>query len=96
MIELVLFGTIVGFIASFFGVANFIEETCYRLSQIELHKEEGMYKVQVKNSVFRGEYYELLISVNVNDKEYLFTIFDYNDFHTLEEFYISLKKEARD
>ena len=80
-------------VASFFGIANFIEETCYRLNEIELHKEEGMYKVQLNNSIFRGEYYELHISVNVHEKEYPFTIFDYNDFHKQEEFYISLKKK---
>ena len=65
-------------VASFFGVANFIDEQCYRLNQISLNKQEGMYKVQVDHSIFRGEYYELHINVNINQREYPFVVFDYN------------------
>ena len=79
-------------VASFFGVANFIEEQCYRLNQITLHKQEGMYKAQVNHAIFRGEYYELHINVNVNQQQYPFVVFDYDDFHTEQEFYISLLK----
>jgi ABC-type Fe3+/spermidine/putrescine transport system ATPase subunit len=77
-------------LASFFGIANFIDEKCYRLNQIDLNKEEGMYKAQVEYSIFRGEYYELHINVNIDEKKYPFTIFDYNNFHTEQEFYLSL------
>jgi len=79
-------------VASFFGVANFIEEQCYRLNQITLHKQEGMYKAQVDHVIFRGEYYELHINVEVDQKHYPFVVFDYDDFHTEREFYISLLK----
>lgn len=77
-------------VASFFGVANFIEERCYRLNQIELNKKEGTYKVQVDYAIFRGEYYELHISIDIDEKEYPFVVHDYNDFHKEQEFYISL------
>ena len=79
-------------VASFFGVANFIEEQCYRLNQITLHKQEGMYKAQVDHVIFRGEYYELHIKVNVDQKQYPFVVFDYDDFHKEDAFYISLLK----
>ncbi len=79
-------------VASFFGIANFIEEQCYRLNQIKLSMDEGMYKAQVDHSIFRGEYYELHINVNVDQKQYPFVVFDYNNFHTKESFYISLLK----
>ena len=79
-------------VASFFGVANFIDKECYRLNQISLHKQDGMYKAQVKHVIFRGEYYELHIDVKVNQKEYPFVVFDYDDFHKEQEFYISLLK----
>jgi len=79
-------------IASFFGIANFIEEKCYRLNQITLQKQEGMYKARLDYAIFRGEYYELHIFVSANQKEYPFTVYDYNDFYNQEEFYISLKE----
>ncbi len=79
-------------VASFFGIANFIEEQCYRLNQIKLSMDEGMYKAQVDHSIFRGEYYELHINVNVDQIQYPFVVFDYNNFHTKESFYISLLK----
>ncbi len=77
-------------VASFFGVANFIEEQCYRLNQISMNKKEGMYRVQLNHSIFRGEYYELHINVIIDDKLYPFVVFDYDDFYTEQEFYISL------
>ncbi len=77
-------------VASFFGIANFIEEKCYRLNQIHLSKEEGMYKVRLDYAIFRGEYYELHLLVHVNEKEYPFIVFDYDDFHKEKEFYITL------
>ena len=79
-------------VASFFGIANYIDEQCYRLNQISLNKEEGMYRAQVDHSIFRGEYYELHLNVTVNEKQYPFVVFDYDDFHTEEAFYISLLK----
>ena len=79
-------------VASFFGIANFIEETCYRLKQITLDKQKGMYKAQVDHTIFRGEYYELHINVMVDQKQYPFVVFDYQDFHKEQEFYISLLK----
>ncbi len=51
-----------------------------------------MYKAQVDHSIFRGEYYELHINVNVDQIQYPFVVFDYNNFHTKESFYISLLK----
>ena len=80
-------------VASFFGIANFIEEKCFRLNQITLNKQEGMYKANLDYAIFRGEYYELHITVNVNQKHYPFIVFDYNDFHKEEAFYISLKED---
>jgi len=80
-------------VASFFGIANFIDEQCYRLDQITLNREKGMYKAIVDYSIFRGEYYELHIHLNVNQKQYPFVVFDYNDFHKEEEFYISLHEK---
>ena len=77
-------------VASFFGIANFIEDACYRLNQITLHEDAGMYRVKLEDAIFRGEYYELQILVNVQEKEYPFTVFDYNNFHTKKEFYISI------
>jgi len=77
-------------LASFFGIANFIEDRCYRLNQISLHKNEGMYKVRLEDALFRGEYYELSITVDVDGKSYPFTVFDTDDFHTRQEFFISL------
>ena len=77
-------------LASFFGVANFIGEKCYRLSQITLHKESGMYPVTVKQTIFRGEYYELLLDVEVEGKEYPFTVYDYDAFHKEKTFFLSL------
>jgi len=77
-------------LASFFGIANFIGEKCYRLSQIKLHRDEGMYKAHVKHTTFRGEYYELHIDVEVEQKMYPFVVFDYDDFHQTETFFISL------
>ena len=77
-------------LASFFGIANFIEDRCYRLNQISLHKNEGMYKVRLEDALFRGEYYELSITVDVDGKSYPFTVFDMDDFHTRQEFFISL------
>ena len=79
-------------VASFFGVANFIEGQCFRLNQIKLHKQEGMYKARVEHIIFRGEYYELHVNVEVDKKEYPFVVFDYDDFHSEQEFYISLLK----
>jgi iron(III) transport system ATP-binding protein len=79
-------------VASFFGVANFIEEQCYRLNQITLDKREGMYRAKINHSIFRGEYYELHINVLVDKKQYPFVVFDYYDFHKEQEFYISLLK----
>ena len=79
-------------VASFFGIANFIDEQCYRLNQISLNKQEGMYRAQLDHSIFRGEYYELHLNVTVNEKQYPFVVFDYDDFHTEEAFYISLLK----
>lgn len=80
-------------VASFFGIANFIDEQCYRSNQIDLSKQEGMYKAQVDHSIFRGEYYELHINVNVNDKQYPFIVFDHDDLHTEQELYVSLKEK---
>jgi len=77
-------------LATFFGIANFIDDKCYRLNQISLHSKEGMYKVQLDYALFRGDYYELHIHVDVHGKQYPFTVFDYEDFHTLQVFYISL------
>ncbi|MDQ7059852.1 MAG: hypothetical protein Q9M43_01425 [Sulfurimonas sp.] len=77
-------------LASFFGVANFIDEKCYRLSQITLTKEDGIYKAVLKDAIFRGDYYELHINVEVNEKTYPFIVFDYENFHTLEAFSVSL------
>jgi iron(III) transport system ATP-binding protein len=79
-------------VASFFGIANFIDEKCYRLDQITLNKQEGMYRANLDYAIFRGEYYELHIEVNVNQKYYPFVIFDYSDFHKEQVFYISLKE----
>ncbi|RLA69470.1 MAG: ABC transporter ATP-binding protein [Epsilonproteobacteria bacterium] len=78
-------------LASFFGIANFIDEQCYRLNQIYLNKDEGMYKAQLDYSIFKGEYYELHIKVNVDQKQYPFIVFDYDNFHKEQEFFISLK-----
>ena len=77
-------------LASFFGVANFIDEKCFRLSQITLHKKEGEYKAELNYAVFRGEYYELGVNVEVNEKQYPFVVFDYDDFHKEKEFFVSL------
>ena len=77
-------------LASFFGVANFIDEKCYRLNQIHLKKEDGMYKAKLNHTVFRGEYYELHIDIEVNQKQYPFVVFDYDSFHKEEEFFVSL------
>ena len=77
-------------LASFFGIANFMEEKCYRLNQIHLNKEEGMYRAAVKDKIFRGEYYQLQIDVEANGKVYPFTVFDYDDFHNEEAFFVSL------
>ena len=77
-------------LASFFGIANFIDEKCYRLNQISLNKQEGMYKAKLKHSIFRGEYYELHINIEVNQKQYPFVVFDYNSFHKEEDFFVSL------
>ncbi len=77
-------------LASFFGIANFIDEKCYRLNQISLNKQEGMYKAKLEHSIFRGEYYELHINVEVNQKQYPFVVFDYNSFHKEEDFFVSL------
>jgi len=79
-------------VASFFGIANFIEDKCYRLNQITLDKHEGMYKAKIDHAIFRGEYYELHINVMVEQKQYPFVVFDYHDFHREQEFYISLLK----
>jgi len=78
-------------VASFFGIANFIGEQCYRLHEITLNANEGMHRVKVDYSIFRGEYHELHIIVNVDNQEYPFVVFDYSNFHTKEEFFISLK-----
>ena len=77
-------------LASFFGIANFIDEKCYRLNQIHLKKEDGMYKAKLNHAVFRGEYYELHINIEVNQKQYPFVVFDYDSFHKEEEFFVSL------
>ena len=77
-------------LASFFGIANFIDEKCYRLNQIHLDKQEGMYKAQLNHVIFRGDYYELHIDIYVNQKRYPFTVFDDKDFHKEEEFFVSL------
>ncbi len=77
-------------VASFFGIANFIGEKCYRLSQIEMKKSGGMHKVRLEESIFRGEYHELHVKVIVDEEEYPFILFDYGDFHKESEFYISL------
>ena len=77
-------------LASFFGIANFMEEKCYRLNQIHLSKEEGMYRAAVKDKIFRGEYYQLQIDVEANGRVYPFTVFDYDDFHNEEAFFVSL------
>ena len=77
-------------LASFFGIANFIDEKCYRLNQISLNKQEGMYKAKLEHSIFRGEYYELHINVEVNQIQHPFVVFDYNSFHKEEEFFVSL------
>jgi len=77
-------------LASFFGIANYIDDKCYRLNQISLHKEEGLYKASLNYAIFRGEYYELHIQVSVDEKQYPFIVFDYEGFHTEEKFYISL------
>ena len=77
-------------IASFFGIANFIDEKCYRLNQIKLSMEQGMHKAILNYSIFRGEYYELHIDVKVEQKEYPFIVFDFNSFYQEEEFYITL------
>ncbi len=79
--------------ASFFGIANFIDEQCYRLDQIHLDRQEGMYKAQLEHAVFRGEYYELHISVTVDQRQYPFIVFDQNGLHTEQEFYISLDEK---
>ncbi len=79
-------------LASFFGIANFIDDTCYRLNQITLNKQSGEYKVKLNHIIFRGEYYELHISVEVKQKIYSFIVFDYDNFHKEEEFFISLSK----
>jgi len=77
-------------LASFFGIANFIEEKCYRLNQIHLGKEEGMYRATLKHAIFRGEYYELYINIEVDKKQYPFIVFDYDSFHKEKTFFISL------
>ena len=77
-------------LASFFGIANFIDEKCYRLNQISLNKEKGTYKASLNHAIFRGEYYELHIDIEVNQKRYPFTVFDYDSFHKEEKFYVSL------
>jgi iron(III) transport system ATP-binding protein len=79
-------------VASFFGIANFIDEQCYRLNQISLNRQEGMHRAQLDHSIFRGEYYELHLNVMIDDKQYPFVVFDYDDFHKEEAFYISLLK----
>ena len=79
-------------LASFFGIANFIGDKCYRLNQIILDKTEGMYRVKVKQSIFRGEYYELHVDVIAGDEASPFILFDYDDFHRLKSFYISLSE----
>ena len=79
-------------IASFFGIANFIEDECYRLNQIHLNKDKGMYKAQLNNAIFRGEYYELHIDIKVDNKQYPFVVFDYKSFYKEEEFFISFSK----
>lgn len=77
-------------VASFFGIANFIDEKCYRLNQITLKKEEGMYKAKLNHATFRGEYYELYIDIEVDQKQYPFIVFDYDSFHKEQEFFVSL------
>lgn len=77
-------------LASFFGVANFIEEKCYRLNQIHLSKDKGLYKASLDHAIFRGEYYELHINVEVNEIMYPFVVFDYETFHKEETFFVSL------
>lgn len=77
-------------VASFFGIANFIDEKCYRLNQIKLNKKEGMYKAKLNHAIFRGEYYELYIDIEINQKQYPFVVFDYDSLHKEEEFFISL------
>ena len=77
-------------LASFFGIANFIGEKCYRLNQIHLNKEEGLYKATVDHAIFRGEYYELHISVEVDEKVYPFIVYDYETFHKEKRFFVSL------
>ncbi|WP_324172933.1 ABC transporter ATP-binding protein [Sulfurimonas sp.] len=77
-------------LASFFGIANFIDEECYRLNQISLSKQKGMYKAKLNHAIFRGEYYELYIDLEVNKKQYPFIVFDYDSFHTEQEFFVSL------
>jgi iron(III) transport system ATP-binding protein len=77
-------------LASFFGVANFVDEKCYRLSQIRLSKEEGEHKAKLNSAVFRGEYYELSVDVEINQKQYPFVVYDYDFFHKEQEFFVSL------
>ena len=77
-------------LASFFGIANFIDEKCYRLNQIHLSREEGMYKATLDHAIFRGEYYELHINVDVHGKAYSFIVFDYDTFHKEASFFVSL------
>ena len=77
-------------LASFFGIANFIEDQCYRLNQIHLDKEKGMYRATLKDAIFRGEYYELHIDIEVKQKSYPFVVFDNDDFHKEQAFFVSL------
>jgi len=77
-------------VASFFGIANYINEKCYRLNQIHLSKDEGTYKAQLLHTIFRGEYYELHIHIEVDQKKYPFIVFDYDSFHKEEVFFVSL------
>ena len=79
-------------LASFFGVANFIEEKCYRLNQITLHKDSGSYKATLDHAIFRGEYYELHIKVEIDQKHYPFVVYDDDDFHKEETFFLSLSE----
>jgi len=79
-------------VASFFGIANYIDEQCYRLNQITMSRDEGMFRVSLKHSIFRGEYYELHVDVVAGEEQYPFILFDYGDFHREQEFYISLQR----
>lgn len=54
-----------------------------------------MYKAELNHAIFRGEYYELHIDIEVDKKHYPFVVFDYESFHKEQKLFVSLTKEQK-